>query len=184
MTRRLYLIRHGVCTRSGGFVGASDAPLTPEGERQARALARGWPYETPERLFVSPLARARETAAPLEAAWQMRAEVVNGLREMHFGAFEGLTHQQAQRRFGAAFDAWCDSWTAQAPPGGETLAAVQARVLAAWQYIQAQRWQRAAIVAHAGPIRLLQCFFAGKSAACMFDFPAPYAQAVAIALPV
>ena len=64
---RLYLVRHGRSTAT--FSEAGDVGLDPVGVAQAEAVAAGLAPLGPLAVVVSPLRRARETAAPLERTW-------------------------------------------------------------------------------------------------------------------
>ena len=69
--------------------GQSDPPLAPEGERQARALAERLAGERFAGLFVTPLKRTAQTAAPLAALTGLEPVVVPELREVGLGEWEG-----------------------------------------------------------------------------------------------
>lgn len=67
MATRLIFVRHGEAA-GGNFPGGdADRPLTPHGQAQAEAVARALAASGVrlERLFSSPLVRARETARAL-----------------------------------------------------------------------------------------------------------------------
>jgi probable phosphoglycerate mutase len=83
----IILIRHGQTTTNaaGLVIGRSDVHLTELGQRQARALV---PYLSGvEEVWVSPLARARETAALALPGHQ--ALVKEGFIEVDYGELEG-----------------------------------------------------------------------------------------------
>lgn len=61
--------------------GPADPPLTDIGHRQARAVAAWLAAEPVDALYTSPMARARETAAPLERLLGLEAAAVHGVRE-------------------------------------------------------------------------------------------------------
>lgn len=63
----IYLVRHGKA--AGGFGEAADPGLDGLGREQAAAMAAGLAPKGPLHLITSPLQRARETSAPLAAAW-------------------------------------------------------------------------------------------------------------------
>jgi broad specificity phosphatase PhoE len=65
---KIYLVRHGKA--AAGFDGHHDPGLDATGKAQATATARELAPLGPLSLYSSPLARARETAAPLAAHWQ------------------------------------------------------------------------------------------------------------------
>jgi 2,3-bisphosphoglycerate-dependent phosphoglycerate mutase len=91
----LVLVRHGASTaavRGEPFTlvgGHADPPLSAEGAEQAERVAARLADERIDRLFVTPLRRTSETAAPLAAARGLRPEVVDDLREVNLGAWEG-----------------------------------------------------------------------------------------------
>lgn len=66
----LYLVRHG--RAAAGWDRDLDPGLDALGHEQARGLVQ---QLAPADLIVSPLARTRETAAPLAAAWQLEPRI-------------------------------------------------------------------------------------------------------------
>jgi len=64
---RLYMVRHGKA--AAGFGGAMDPGLGEAGKLQAEAVAFKLKPLGPLPIITSPLARARETAAPLARLW-------------------------------------------------------------------------------------------------------------------
>ena len=138
----LVLLRHGESEyiREGRFQGQAETPLSDTGRRQA-ALAGARlaaphaspmlpvPAGRPLEIAHSPLARTTETAAAVASA--MHDEAVTrpepGILEIGQGAWEGETHDEIMRRWGAELAGWRrrpdEAWA----PGGESLAAVQAR---------------------------------------------------------
>ena len=85
----IYLLRHGetAWNRERRYQGLTDIPLSDRG----RALL-GRADFSPERVYVSPLLRARETAAVLFP--EAEQVTVLDFREMDFGAFEGRTAEE------------------------------------------------------------------------------------------
>lgn len=77
----LIIVRHARPEQVANVAGGADPHLTDIGHRQARAAA-GWLAAEPfHALYVSPLARARQTAEPLERLVGIEAEVVEGVQE-------------------------------------------------------------------------------------------------------
>ena len=78
----LLIVRHALPVRRENVVdGPADPQLQPDGLRQADLLAE---YLVPERLdaiYVSPLLRARQTAAPLAAAQGLEIVIDDGVAE-------------------------------------------------------------------------------------------------------
>jgi probable phosphoglycerate mutase len=99
------LVRHGASAAAvpgepfESLEGQSDPPLAPEGERQAQAVAARLAQESFDGLFVTPLKRTAQTAAPLAQATGHEPVVVPDLREVGLGEWEGgeLRIRAAQR---------------------------------------------------------------------------------------
>lgn len=146
---RWHFLRHGhtLANLEGRLEGRGDSPLAPEGEREARALARLVEELAPGRILCSPLARARRTAVLAAPGWPV--EVVPALVERHLGPWEGMLRQEA--RAAGAMEVLLD-WHHQ-PPGGESQRQVALRVLAA--LCQRAHHPDTLVVAHAGVLRAL-----------------------------
>lgn len=77
---RLYLVRHGEAAAT--WDNAADPGLSALGQTQAREAARTLVPLGPIAILSSPLARARETAMPLEAAWNRKARIADAVAEV------------------------------------------------------------------------------------------------------
>jgi 2,3-bisphosphoglycerate-dependent phosphoglycerate mutase len=92
---QLLLVRHGASAAAvpdhpfALLDGHSDPPLAPEGEDQAARVAERLAEEPLKALFVTPLQRTTETAAPLAARTGLEPTVVPELREVLLGEWEG-----------------------------------------------------------------------------------------------
>jgi phosphoserine phosphatase len=131
---RIILVRHGHVAWHDPerFRGRADLALTERGQRQARAtalfLATG---AKPDAIYTSPLARCRDTAAALAAPFRLVPEPVDGLADIDYGAWQGLTRDEAAARWPEAVDLWFRAPHLAAIPDGETLPALLARTSAA-----------------------------------------------------
>ncbi len=144
---KIYLIRHGETAMKarGAYQGWIDEPLSREGREALRPILYhgGW-------IYVSPLRRARETAA-LTFPYARQA-VVEDLKEMHFGDFEGRTPDEMKGD--PAYRAWVDSGCLDRCPNGETKAEFSARICAAFEQLVDMALRRGDkalfLVAHGG----------------------------------
>jgi len=124
------LTRHGLTNRSdpeqhlGQHI---DISLSDAGRRQAEALARRLGGVHFDRVIASPLFRAQETAETL-ARGHAGVETDPRLKEMDYGAWEGLTYEQIEERDGAARREWELAPDRLACPGGESGNEVAERV--------------------------------------------------------
>jgi alpha-ribazole phosphatase len=161
---RLLLVRHGETdwNRQRRYQGQSDVPLNETGREQAAAAGRRLARQQISHLVSSDLRRARQTAEVIAARCQLEVRHDSRLREMSFGAWEGLTHDQIQARWPGARTAWFADPVHTAPPEGETLAQVSERVQAVLKEIaRAQGGQTVVLVAHGGVLRTLICLAVG-----------------------
>jgi len=156
----LVLLRHGESTltaqkRFSGS-GGSDPALSEHGRWQAaRAAAELVLRGGVQAVVSSPLARCRQTAQAAADRLGLDVTVEPGLRETDFGAWEGLTFGEIRERYPAEMDAWFASADA-APPGGESFAAVAARVAAARDgLLDRYRGRTVLVVSHVTPITTL-----------------------------
>src|SRR4051812_286046 len=94
MSLRLFFLRHGqtVASRDHVFCGSgTDAELTTAGQEMAQAFAMAYRLVNWAAVYTSPLQRTMATARPLCDALQIKMETRNGLKEIHYGKWEGQT---------------------------------------------------------------------------------------------
>jgi broad specificity phosphatase PhoE len=129
--RRLVLLRHGrtADNASSRIQGQLDTPLDAHGRAQAAAVAPVLAALSPTLLLSSDLARAAATVEPLASATGLPVVFDARLRELHLGAWQGLTLSEAAERYPDEHTAW-RSGTDVARGGGETYADAAARASA------------------------------------------------------
>ena len=155
---RLYLVRHGATRLSAEdrFAGSTDVELADEGRLQSASLAARMGVERPDAVYASPMSRTRETAAIATAGSGLAVNLLDGLREIGHGHWEGLTRRDVEQRFPDEYASWeADPFTF-APAGGESGAAVLARALEAVRHILNRHvGERVLVVSHKATIRLV-----------------------------
>ncbi|WP_062316169.1 histidine phosphatase family protein [Demequina maris] len=134
----LVLVRHGVTemttSRRMSGSGVPGPALSGQGRVQAAKAAdlvygmgrRTWmhlPHVT--RILASPMVRTQETAASVGRRIGAHVETEARIKEVDFGAWEGLTVAEIIERDGDAIHAWRRAETSA--PGGESIAEVGAR---------------------------------------------------------
>ena len=130
----IVMIRHGASAAAQAGVafplvgGHADPPLAPEGREQAEAVGVRLAPERFAAVFVTPLRRTAETAAPLCARNGLEPTVVEDLREVHLGEWEGGEYRRRMHeRDPVAMKALMEErW--DLIPGGEPMEALGARV--------------------------------------------------------
>ena len=119
-------VRHGetALNRDGRLQGRVDAELSPRGLEQVARLATRLSTWEIASVYSSPLTRARQTATAIAAVAGCEVEIDERLIELDYGEWDGLPLSEIRPKRGASQFADPNF----APPGGESLVAVQARV--------------------------------------------------------
>lgn len=173
---RVLAIRHGetawnVDTRIQGQL---DVPLNDTGRWQAERLAQALAAEGLEALYASDLSRAQETAAIVARALDLPLAPHRGLRERHFGRFQGHTHAEVERLWPQDAQRWRRREPDFSPPQGERLVDFYDRCVGAARELAARHpGQTIALVAHGG---VLDCLY---RAATRQPLDAPRAWSIA-----
>ena len=157
---RILAIRHGetawnVDTRLQGHL---DIPLNEVGLRQAQHLAQALlQRETIDAIYASDLSRAHTTAQAIAQALGLTVKIHPGLRERHFGAFQGRTYAEIEAELPELAWHWRKrkpDWTP--PEGGESLITLRERIVATVDELAAQHpGQQVVMVAHGGVLDIL-----------------------------
>ena len=147
----LILVRHtrplvadGVC------YGVTDLDLAPTFDEEAARVVETLPPA--ERLVTSPLARCRRLAERVGAAWSLVPVVDSRLREMDFGAWEGVPWSAIPRD---ELDAWAADFLHARPHGGESVHMLYERSRSAIADYRAAGLSHI-VVTHAGVIKAVR----------------------------
>jgi phosphoserine phosphatase len=129
---KIILVRHGHVEGISPerFRGRADLPLTAEGRRQAEATARriqaSW---TPAAVYTSPLSRCRATGEAIGRPFGLSPISLDGLFDIDYGEWQGLTPEEARARCPEAVETWYRAPHWAAIPGGETLQSLLSRTV-------------------------------------------------------
>ncbi len=155
------LLRHGEThlTPEKRFSGSggTDPELSEKGrwqaERAAEALAARGSIQA---VVASPMLRTRQTAETVAARLGLEVRYEEGLREVDFGAWEGLTFAEVQERHPEDLTAWLGSAKARPTGGGESFTTLTHRVGVARDKILARHpGKTVLVVSHVSPIKTL-----------------------------
>lgn len=164
---RLVLIRHG--QTPSNIIRALDtakpgADLDDTGRTQAAAMATNFVRNVgapPTHIVVSPLARTRQTAAPLEEKFGLTASVEEGIRELIAGDLEMMNSREALQTYLDTAIAWVRGELDVAMPGGEDGWQTRARFGSVISEACSQAWDEdgddavVAVVAHGALCRVI-----------------------------
>lgn len=148
----IVLIRHGKTegNKEKRYIGRTDQPLSEEGIAGIKEnLGR---YPSVEKVYASPMKRTRQTAELIYPG--QASELVDGLREMDMGDFEGKNHAELKNR--PSYILWVATRGKISIPGGESMKDFGKRTMDAFTQVlgdmQAEGIKRSAVVAHGGTI--------------------------------
>ncbi len=150
---RWWLIRHAPVPNPDKVIYGRDDPPADIGDAASlAALAERLPRDAV--WVTSHLRRTRQTAAALRLPGSDMALVERDLAEQDFGAWEGLSHDAVAERHPDEARRFWSAPATEAPPGGESFAAVMARVSGAVRRLTAAAEGRDVVaVIHGGSIR-------------------------------
>ena len=159
---RIFVIRHGQSewNKEHRICGIHESDLSEEGQRQAEELAGRISAEREKyaisRIFVSPLRRARETAAPIEKALGIKAEVIPELHERNFGIFEGTDVRDPE-----FVSKWNEPFYRM--EGGESPLDIAVRIYPFLDKVIAENKSNILIVCHGALMRIIDTYFHSRT---------------------
>lgn len=160
MAKVIWCVRHAPVDASGVCYGQHDVP-TRIGAAEAAAIVvralRG-PFAS---VHVSRWARARLVGEIVAKTLGVPLVIDDRIAELSMGEWEGRRFVDIEREDAARYARWMDAWRTEAPPGGETIAELEARV-GAWMEDARGDEPRVAIT-HAGVIRAMRARIARTS---------------------
>jgi alpha-ribazole phosphatase len=166
---KLYLVRHGRVAwniNNSAYSGWTDLPLDEVGEAQAVRIGERLGGEKISAVYTSDRSRAISTAEQISRRLGVPAIVVPRLREINYGEWEGMSPDDIRIRYGRIYEDWLLDAEQFAPPGGETLAELLARVLPAIdEIVERHPGESVAVVAHKTVNRTLICHWLGMPVA-------------------
>lgn len=118
--------------------GSLDLPLSARGRDEASALAQQLSNAGLAAVYCGPGESLRETAAAVGKAAGLRPRILDELRSLDQGLWQGLQLDEIRRRNIKLFRQWMDDPLTICPPQGEAVADAVARIKAAIKPI----WKR------------------------------------------
>lgn len=172
----LYLIRHGQTDWNvmGRIQGSYDSELNETGVKQAEALSSHVLESNIvfSKIYSSKQKRALQTAQILSDATSLECIPVDGLEEVRFGEWEGLTWDEVREKYSKEFDEWFKDRRYTKSPSGESNQELVERVILALKDIIEQSNEDVAIVTHGAVIMCLQCYLTNTPFEEMLKFKA------------
>lgn len=159
-------------SRCGRLEGDVDVPLTPKGRMRSRRIMEEvlLPLGGVDAVYTARNQGARETAEILAAANSNRIRVLDQLKGVSFGLWEGQLVADVRQRHARIWECWMRDPMGMTPPEGEEMARACARTAAAVKTIRRRhRDGNVAVVAPEAVISLVYCHLKGRPAADVFQ---------------
>ena len=119
---------------TGRLAAAAALPLTADGAAQAQQWGQMLSKRGLKMVFTAGDMTSRQTADGIATghnAGKLKLRNVNGLEEVRYGLWEGLTPQKIKERFPKAYKRWMEDPSSVRPPEGESLPDAHHRIVAA-----------------------------------------------------
>ncbi len=158
--KQIILLRHAQCHGNGYVGGQSDVALNTEGIQRASQIPALLEEVQIDRIFCSPMKRARQTITPfIDMNQHIPIDYDRRLREIDFGIFEGMTYDQIQATYPQQQKAWFSDQLGTAPQNGETLTELHKRVhsFIDEQLLYATEENTILLCGHGGSLRAITC---------------------------
>ena len=130
---KLYFVRHGESEANIQHVISNrESPfrLTPQGKRQANALAQNLKDIPMTAIYSSPVLRATETAEILSQAFHLSYQVTESLREYDCGILEEKSDEVSWKLHGEIAEDWTINHNyLRKPQGGENFLDIKKRFI-------------------------------------------------------
>ncbi len=155
-TYKIHLIRHGLTEANlkQQYIGSTDMPLAAVGLSELQRLKNENDYPRVDKVYSSPMLRCKQTANVLYPSKDIM--IIDNLREIDFGDFEGKTATELE------LDPRYADWAAgriSAAPGGEDNTDFAKRLCIGLNEIvrdmMASNAEHSAVIMHGGAIMML-----------------------------
>jgi broad specificity phosphatase PhoE len=161
VTTHIYLVRHGhhpllgrvLCGRMPGV------QLDELGCRQMEATAEVIRITAPQTMQSSPQRRALQSAAIIGARCRLPIEIMPAFDEIDMGRWTGAAFSDLAGK--RAWQQWNGRRGSTKPPGGESMVALQGRVVRHIEQFRGDHGESVVIVSHAEPIRVALMYYLG-----------------------
>ncbi len=123
----ILLIRHGDTEYTGEkLAGRIDSPLNVEGKEQSERIAVALKHLPIKAIVASPMIRTQQTALPLARLLNLDIEICEGLNQVNFGDWQGLSFEELDQN--PEWQTFQENPATAKIPGGEDGNMVRERV--------------------------------------------------------
>ncbi len=160
----IILVRHGqtAWNKEERFRGRADLPLDDFGIRQAEAAASKLAGCGAVAIYASPLKRTMMTAEPIAARIGLKVQPIDGLIDINYGQWQGLSTEEAMELDSNLYRQWIETPQYAKFPEGEGLQDVRDRVESVMsQMLSRHAGETVILVSHVVVCRVFICTVLG-----------------------
>ena len=169
------LLRHGALKGGVKYRGRIEEDLTAEGRIKMDHVWKNIRKDI-DLIITSPRSRCALPAQYWADKKAIPCIIEPRIAEMHYGHWEGLTHDEIEVAFPNMLAQWRKDPTGMRPPQGESPEELQTRIADFWQdACQRYRGKHALIVGHSGSMRMLIAHILNQPISYTRDIAMPYA---------
>jgi len=169
------LLRHGALKGGVKYRGSIEENLTAEGRTQMDCIWENIRSHI-DLIITSPLSRCALPAQQWAKKHVIPCIIEPRIAEMHYGLWEGLSHDEIEEKFPNMLAQWRKDPTGMRPPQGESPEELQTRIIDFWQdACQKYRGKHALIVGHSGSMRMLIAHILNQPISYTRHIAMPYA---------
>lgn len=165
MPLELILVRHGETdwNKDKVFRGHMDMRLNATGVAQADATAEALKGVVFDAIYSSPLKRALVTARRIAKPHEIEVRTADGLTDIFFGSWQGLTEAQVEEKQPKLLRKWKESPAGFRPPGGESTKKAWKRVNSELREVLFMHGTgTVVVVSHRVPLKLMTAYLLGR----------------------
>ncbi|NLP13977.1 MAG: histidine phosphatase family protein [Clostridium sp.] len=155
---RIYITRHGETqwNKKGLMQGWKNSDLTEKGIENAKRLGESLKDINFDVIYTSPLGRANETAKCINGNKDTKIVLVESLKEMGFGIWEGMENSKLKELYSEQYNNFWERPHLYKPhENGESFEELLLRVKTAWNEILKAGGNNILIVTHAVVLKTL-----------------------------
>ncbi len=151
------LIRHGKVDGPAALYGHTNIKSSADGLRELHNnIAQLHQLNPISHIVSSPLIRCAIPAQEFSAAQQLPLQIIDDLKEMHFGCWDGIPFDQFGDDYWLTLNQFWETPATAHAPDGETLQHFAERIIRSWNQIQENiTAEHQLVVCHGGVIRII-----------------------------
>lgn len=160
----LIFVRHGQTdsNKRRTYLGWTDVELNEEGIKQAIQLKKKLKNIPVDKVYSSPLKRAKKTAEIINENYCLDIEYHDNLKERNFGIWDDLTNDEVKKLYNNEYNMWVKDWKDYPIKDGETgLESYNRAVEFSKNLTNSFDKGRILIVSHLGTIRYMIAYLLG-----------------------